>query len=105
MRFVRGIQDSGRESRNDRRGAAWTVANPETLDLQVHTSDPTKATIASKGIGVSQVTVTADADLGSGVTEITGTLDVEVKPAQAVSVGIDAGTPETKKEVNPLKKK
>jgi hypothetical protein len=81
---------------------SWTVADPAVLEIEAK-PDGLSAIIVSKGLGVCQVSVTADADLGSGVTSITGVLDVEVKPAEAVSVGISAGEPESIKEINPLK--
>ena len=71
----------------------WGVSDATVLTLKVD-PDGKHATIFSEGLGTSQVSVVADADLGDGVKQITGTLDVEVKPAEAVTVGIAAGTPE-----------
>ena len=73
----------------------WTQSDPAVLDLQVD-GNGMSAMAVTKGLGPCQVTVTADADLGEGVTNITGTLDVDVKAAQAVSVGISAGAPSQK---------
>ena len=74
---------------------AWNVSDPAVLVL-TPSADGLSAVIASGSIGLSQVSVIADADLGPGIASITGTLDVEVKPAQAVTVGINAGAPELK---------
>jgi hypothetical protein len=73
----------------------WSVSDANVLNLTV-AADGMSAVVASGALGTAQVNVQADADLGSGVTTISGVLDVEVKPAQAVSVGISAGTPELK---------
>ncbi len=73
----------------------WSVSDPSVLTLTVAV-DGLSAVAESGALGLSQVSVTADADLGAGVTSITGTLDVEVKPAQAVTVGITSGVPELK---------
>lgn len=75
---------------------AWSVSNPDVLDLVV-SEDGMTATITAKGpLGTSQVSVTADADLGDGVRALTGTDDVEVVAAEAATIGIEFGTPELK---------
>jgi len=73
----------------------WSVANPSVVSITVQ-PDGLHATISSSGIGTTQVSVTVDADLGQGVRQVTGLLDVTVQPAEVVSVGIIAGTPQTK---------
>lgn len=74
---------------------SWNVSNPEVIPNLEVSEDGMSAVIRRPGaLGVCQVSVTADADLGEGVVQITGVMDVEVKPAQAVNVGITAGTPE-----------
>lgn len=74
----------------------WTVSDATILSLTVADDGMSAEVITNGPLGASQVSVTADADLGAGVTDITGVLDVEVRAAQAVTVGITAGAPETK---------
>ena len=74
----------------------WQTSD-ETILTITPDADGQTATATTVGpIGTAQVSVTADADLGEGTREITGTLDVEVHAAEAVTVGINAGTPEPK---------
>lgn len=73
----------------------WSVANPSVCGIVV-SPDGLSATISANGLGSTQVSVTVDADLGAGVRSLTGTLDVTVQPAEVVSIGILAGTPQTK---------
>lgn len=54
-------------------------------------------TILSGGVGVSTVTVTADADLDEGdVREIADLIAVNVVAAEAAGLGLGAGEPELK---------
>ena len=74
----------------------WQSSDPAIVDLVV-AADGLSAVAKTVGpLGNVQVSVTADADLGEGVRAITGTLDIEVKAAEAVTLGISAGTPEVK---------
>lgn len=74
----------------------WSVSNPDILTLEVAEGGLSAVVLANGPVGESQVSVTADADLGEGVAAITGVLDVQVKAGQAVSLSIDAATPEEK---------
>jgi hypothetical protein len=47
-------------------------------------------------LGVAQVVVKADARIGEDVNDLTGALDIEVVAAEAVSLGIAAGVPESR---------
>lgn len=72
----------------------WSVSDESVLSLTV-APDGMSATIGTPGgLGTSQVSVVADADLGEGVVNITAVLDVEVKASQAVSLGMTVGVPE-----------
>ena len=76
---------------------AWAVSDPAILSIAPDPDDAKKAVVIAAGpIGTAQVSVSVDADLGPGVRTLTGTLDIEVQAAEAVNVGIVAGTPETK---------
>ena len=69
-------------------------SDPAVAVVQTNASDPTKATVFGRTVGTMQVRVTADADIGEGEKELAGLLDVEIVAAEAVALGITAGTPE-----------
>lgn len=71
----------------------WTVSDATILTISVDSTGLTATITAAGALGVSQVNVSADADLGSGVTTITGTLDVTVVASQATTIAINPGTP------------
>lgn len=71
----------------------WSTSNPAVCTI-TPASDGLSAVLKATATGTSQISVTADADLGAGVRNITATGDVEVRPSEAVSVGITFGTPE-----------
>lgn len=86
--------------------AEWAVSNPGVCAIQP-APDGITALVVAIAVGDTQVNATADADLGEGVRQITGLLDVSIKAAEAVSLGIVAGTPveqPTPPGVNPLSK-
>lgn len=73
--------------------AQWQTANPDVVRL-VEAPDGVTCMCMSVAVGDTQVSCTADADLGEGTRNITGLLDVSVRAAEAVTMGIVAGTPE-----------
>lgn len=71
----------------------WASTNPSVATV-VPSADGLSAEVIAAGLGTTQIQVTADADLDAGETrELTGTLDIEVRPAEAVTLGISAGAP------------
>lgn len=70
----------------------WAVSNPGVGHISVD-ADGLGATFFADTGGDTQVSATADADMGSGVRQITATLDISVRPGEAVTLGITAGTP------------
>jgi hypothetical protein len=72
----------------------WTASNPALVSLLVDPDGLGAVLLATGPVGSCQVKVSADADLGEGFTSIEGLLDVEIKPAEAVSLKVEAGTPE-----------
>lgn len=75
---------------------AWTVSNPEILDLSV-SEDGLTATVTAKGpVGSCQLNVTADADLGEGVKSIVGQQQVDVVAGEAAVVNISFGEAQPK---------
>lgn len=82
----------------------WTTSNPAVCSINPAPDGITAMCVATD-LGDTQVSCTADADLGAGTRPITGILDVSIRPAEAVSIGIVAGTPEEQQAppgVNPL---
>lgn len=73
----------------------WSVVQGDaTLEIA---DDGLSADIISPDVpGVSQILITADADLGAGSQEISTTLEVEIVGARAESLGLKVGTPVTK---------
>lgn len=72
----------------------WSSSNPAVATV-TPSDDGLSATVTAVGVGVTQISCVADADLDAGETrEITGVLDVDVRPSEAVTLGIVAGTPE-----------
>jgi hypothetical protein len=72
----------------------WSVIGPGILALETSDDGLSCVATATGELGVTQVTVTADADLGEGVQTISGLLDVEVIGGMAVGLAINAGVPE-----------
>lgn len=74
----------------------WTSSD-ESIATVAASDDGLSAVVTAVGpLGTVQIVAKADADLGEGVKEISGTLDIEVQGSEAVSLGINAGTPEAK---------
>lgn len=72
---------------------AWTNSD-DTAGVLTVAADGLSAEFVAGMPGVTQVTVTADADLGAGVRAISGVLDIQVEPGEAVTLDIKAGVPE-----------
>jgi hypothetical protein len=74
----------------------WSVSNPDVIDLIVD-EDGLGVTARSKGtLGECQVSVQADADLDTDEERhITAAIDIQVVAAEAMTVAIEAGAPET----------
>jgi len=71
----------------------WSVSDATILSVQP-AADGLSATIVANGpLGLSQVSISGDADLGEGMKPVVGTLDVTVVAGEAVSATINAGTP------------
>jgi hypothetical protein len=74
----------------------WASSDESILTV-VASEDGLSAVATTVGpLGTAQVTVTADADLGEGVVPLTGILDVVVVGSQAATLGVVAGTPESR---------
>ncbi len=74
----------------------WSVSDSNVITLTVAEDGLSAEAVSTGVLGTAQVTVVADADLGEGIRELNAVLDIEVKAAEAVSLGIKAGTPVTK---------
>lgn len=72
----------------------YSVDNPDLVDVIEDPDDETKFTVVAKGpVGVTQLTIRADADLGEGVKSIETFAAIEITPAGAVGFGVTFGTP------------
>lgn len=73
---------------------AWQMSDAALGTLTL-AADGLSAMFATLGpLGIVQVSATADADLGAGTRTLSATLDIQIEAAEAVSLGIRAGTPE-----------
>jgi hypothetical protein len=72
----------------------WAVVGPSILTLEPSTDGLTCVATTTGALGVTQLTVTADADLGEGVVTISGLMDFEVVGGMAVGLAVTAGVPE-----------
>lgn len=71
----------------------WSVSDDTVITLVVSDDGLSTEAITTGTLGVSQVSVSVDADLGEGVRTLSGTLDITVNAAEATTVGISAGVP------------
>lgn len=71
---------------------SWVVGDESVAQFLVN-PDGMSGEVVAGFPGVTQLTLTCDADLGEGVTEIMGILDITVVSGQAVSLRIDVGVP------------
>jgi len=74
----------------------WSVTDPNIIGLDIAADGISCYAITTGALGTSQINVSADADMGDGIVTLMAILDIQVAPAQAVSLGILAGTPELK---------
>lgn len=73
----------------------WQVSSGDST--VVPSADGLSADLISSDIpGETMFVVSADADLGQGVVNITDSVKLTVEGALATSLGLTAGTPETK---------
>lgn len=76
---------------------SWVVSDPDVLSLEV-SEDGYTATVAATGqLGTAQLSVTVDADMDEEeVREITGTCDIVVVAAEAHTIQLQPGEPESR---------
>ncbi len=74
----------------------WHVSDESIISLEIGNDGLTAVASATGKLGKVRIGIDVDADLGDGVDTITGVLDIEVKASEAVSLEINAGTPEKK---------
>lgn len=68
----------------------WASSNPNVASVEPST-DGLSATVKAGVPGSTVISVTADADLGAGVVNLAGTADVDVVPAAAETIALEAG--------------
>jgi hypothetical protein len=72
----------------------WESSDPQVA-LVVRGEDGKTAIVYAIAEGTAQISVTADADMDvNEVRNIAGVLDIEVRPSEAVTMGIQTGAPE-----------
>jgi hypothetical protein len=72
----------------------YTIDDPSIAEVIEDPDDETKFTVRALGpVGVTQLTIRADADLGEGVKHIETFAAIEITPAGAVGFGVTFGTP------------
>lgn len=92
---IQPVDQYGNPARVD--GVPTWNNSDETIGTLTAAADGMSADFVTAGpVGTVQVSVTADADLGGGTRSISGTLDIQVEPSEAVSISINAGTPEAR---------
>ena len=74
----------------------WSVSDDTIVALEVAEDGMGVDVVTTGKIGSVRINVDVDADLGDGVRNLTGVLDIEVKASEAVSIDINANTPEVK---------
>lgn len=74
----------------------WSVSDDTIVALEVAEDGMGVVVVTTGKIGSVRINVDVDADLGDGVRNLTGVLDIEVKASEAVSIDINANTPEVK---------
>jgi len=72
----------------------WSTGDLSVLAVVPADNGLSAEVFALGPLGVTQVIVTADADLGEGVKPITGILDVTVIGGEAVALTVNTGVPE-----------
>lgn len=75
---------------------SWSVSDTEIATIEFpDMSDSRTARLVTTGrkTGTIQVTVSADADLGDGVRPIQSVQNFEVRPGEAIGLGVTLGTP------------
>jgi hypothetical protein len=74
---------------------AWASSDESVATITADPENELKATVTPVGLGVTQITVSADADLSEeGVREINGSAALEVVAAEAESFELDFGEPQ-----------
>lgn len=81
----------------------WSVSDDSVLALTV-ADDGMSGVVSSKGVvGVSQLSISADADMGQGVRSLVSLADFEIVANEAVTANVSIGAPrEIVPQINPL---
>ena len=89
------VDKAGNPAKTD--GAPVWSSSATNIATVTPATDGLSAVVETVGpLGSAQIQVSADADLGEEVKTISGTLDIEVTGSEAVSIVVNAGTPEDK---------
>jgi hypothetical protein len=93
---VQPVDSKGNPAQVQAGTVEYEITDPELVEVIEDETDETKFTVKAKGpVGVTQLTIRADADLGEeGVKTIETFAAIEILPAGAVGFGVTFGTPE-----------
>ena len=96
QKFKIGFVDAKGNAANVEPGSVdISISDESVATVERNPDDETEFTVKAKGTGTAQLNVSADADLGEGVKPVSDFAAVEVRPGDAVGVGIQAlGEPE-----------
>lgn len=74
-------------------GVTFTSSNSEVVEVIQDENDKLKARINYRGVGTAQIDVVVDAELGDGERTISDFVAVEVRPEEAVGLGLQISEP------------
>jgi autotransporter translocation and assembly factor TamB len=91
---VQPIDIKGNPAQVEAGTVEYTIDDPSLVEVIEDPDDETKFTVRALGpVGVTQLTIRADADLGEGVTTIETFAAIEITPAGAVGFGVTFDAP------------
>lgn len=92
---VQPIDSKGNPAKVEAGTVEYEIGDPALVEVIEDEADETKFTVKALGpVGVTQLTIRADADLGEGVKSIETFAAIEITPAGAVGFGIAFNAPE-----------
>ncbi len=91
---VQPIDSKGNPAPVESGSVDYSIEDPTLVEVIEDPDDETKFKVKALGpVGVTRLSITADADLGEGVTQIQEFSAIEIRPAGAKGFGITFGEP------------
>jgi len=98
VQFVEGqvtpVNRLGGPAKVEAGSVEYSSSDPLVATVEEDPNDETKFKVVAHSPGISQVDISADADLGDGVVTISGFVAVEVLPENATGFGVTFGAPQ-----------